>query len=182
MRCFLALSLWLVIWPAFSHPEGEAAPAGVFDCEHPPAGALAAPPPAIAEFSRMECSPRGQFLMAGDGWTWRFPGSFFNLPSLAAYTSEASLLAGEPRHFRSIDVTEVAVGEREQLHQRFVSELPTYGARSAPVRMLKLAVVDDAGNGFEVFMPFENDSKGWVIPCVPDCPPEYVFMMEKFQQ
>lgn len=181
MRGLIVLALWLMVWPALSHQEGETPVAELFDCDHPPAAALNAVPPELADFARLECSPRGQFFMAGDGWTWRFPGSFFDLPSIAAYTPRASQRIGEGRYFRSIEVREIGAEESAQLQQRFTRELATY--RSAPpVRMLHLAIENDAGHRFEVFMTFEGSDKGWVISCVPDCPPEYVFLMERFQQ
>ena len=119
--------------------------------------------------------------MAGEDWTWRFPGSFFDLPSISAYVPRASQALAEPRFFRSVKVHELDADERERQHQRIKREVVTYGAPAVPSRMLQLVFVNDAGHDFEVLMPFENKDKVWVIPCVPDCPPEYAFMMERLQ-
>lgn len=179
MRSIIALMFWLLVGPALAHQEGEAVEAAIFDCEHLPGAAMAAVPPAIAGFARLECSHRGQFLMAGDDWTWRFPGSFFDLPSISAYVPRASQALAEPRYFRSAQVRELDADARERLHKRFKQEVVTYKAPEVPTKTLQLTFVNDAGHDFEVFMPFENKDKVWVITCVPDCPPEYAFMMER---
>jgi hypothetical protein len=179
MRGLIALVLCLVVFPALPHPEGEAPESAMLDCEHLPAGSLTVIPKELAPFARLDCTHRGQMLVSGDGWTWRFPGSYFNLPNVASYAPRASQQTAEPRWFTTMSVRSVDAGEREQLHRRFLQELPTYQASAVPGRMLQVSIVNDAGHEFDVFVPFERDDKGWVISCVPDCPPEYVFMMER---
>lgn len=181
MRSVFALMFCLMVWPASAHQEGEVPLQESFDCDHLPSAAMSAVPLALADFARLECSHRGQFLMAGDDWAWRFPGSFFNLPSIAAYVPRASQALTEARYFRSVEVRELDADERERQHKRLSREVVTYGAQAVPVRMLRLVFVNDAGHDFEVLMPFESKDKAWVITCVPDCPPEYAFMMERLQ-
>ncbi|HUF20448.1 MAG TPA: hypothetical protein VMP00_06805 [Burkholderiales bacterium] len=183
MRTLFALVLCLAAWPVLAHPETSAAePQGSqIDCEHPPESAARALPDALAVFSGLGCNHLGHFMMAAPGWNWRFPGSYFIVPTIPAFTPAASMGQAGLRFFNALSVRELSADEARSRHQQFAGEIPTYSAAGAPRSMLQLTGSNDLGDVFEAYFPFESPDRGWALICDPHCAPEYVFRIDRLE-
>lgn len=183
MRPLIALVLCLVTGTAIGHAEhgSEAAAAAGHDCEHPPANAARALPEAIAGFSALACHPHGgQYLGAGAGWHWRFPGSYFVVPTVPAFSPSAKLGHAGARFFTDMHVRRLTGEAARQRHETIAKSVPTYLPAKPPESILQLTAINDLGHAFDVFFPLESDRRGWAVICTPECAPEYVFIIDRF--
>lgn len=181
---FVRLSLGLVLSLAsvqampHSETEGDAGYA-VIDCEHPAANVATALPPALASPAHLQCTPGFQQIVSNDGWSWRYPGSFFDRPFIPAYAPKLSHGKGGPRFFTGFEAQDLDGAEVSALHERFARELPTYRQQAAPERILKLVAINDLGHALDAYFGFRSEREGWVVLCTPDCAPENFFLIEK---
>ncbi|MGH8679629.1 MAG: hypothetical protein ACREUQ_14930, partial [Burkholderiales bacterium] len=109
MRSFLTLAFGLAIGAAWAHSDSDsaAAPAGnYFDCDHLPDKMLTQLPEPIAAWAKLDCLAVGQVIVERDGWTWKFPGSFFDKPRIFAAAPEESQFSSGMRYFTRISVEE----------------------------------------------------------------------------
>lgn len=184
MRSLFALVFCLAASSVLAHPETSATePQGPhYDCEHPPESAVRALPDVLAAFSSLDCNHLGHFIMAAPGWNWRFPGSYFIVPTIPAFTPAASAGQAGLRFFNTLSVRELSADEMRVRHQQFAGEIPTYSPAGTPRSMLQLRGSNDLGDVFEVYFPFESRDRGWVVICDPRCAPEYVFMINRLTE
>ena len=171
---------WLLLFatslPAFAHSDGQA-PEGLLDCEHPPADFARALPQSLADAATLLCMPAAQMIVARDGWAWRFPGSFFDRPSIPAYTPVES--AGAGRYFTGFKATELSRAEIKSLHESLVKDLVTYTDSAPPERIVKLVAYNDQGYSMDAYFGFKSADEGWVALCAPACAPEFFFLMNR---
>lgn len=180
VRLSLGLLLFLASVPAMPGSESEDGQGyTVIDCEHPAANVATALPVAVASPARIECNPMRQSLVANEGWTWRYPGSYFDRPFIPAYAPQASWGHGGARFFTSFSAVELPEPEIRKQHEKFARELPTYRDKTAPARILKLVATNDLGHELEAWFGFRSGREGWVVICTPDCAPENFFLIEK---
>ncbi|MEO8158784.1 MAG: hypothetical protein ABI648_13385 [Betaproteobacteria bacterium] len=178
IRC-LPLLLVVVCLQAFAHSEKESADAGLVDCEHPPENLAHVLPESIGVAAALICTPSAQMIVAGDGWAWRFPGSFFDRPSIPAFAPIESRSEAGGRYFVDFHTTELSSGEINQLHQLFVKTLVTYPDATPPARVVKLVARNDRGRPMDAYFGFRSPSEGWVALCAPECAPEMFFLMNR---
>ncbi len=180
VRLSLGLLLSLAAVPAMpvSETEGEQGYT-VIDCEQPAANVATALPEAIASPAQIECNPMRQSLVASEGWTWRYPGSYFDRPFIPAYAPQASWGHGGPRFFTGFRTVDLSEPEIRKLHEKFARELPTYPEQAAPARIIKLMATNDLGHELDAYFGFRSERKGWVVLCTPGCAPENLFLIEK---
>lgn len=181
MRTLFALVLCFATCPVLAHPETSAAEPQDprHDCDHPPESAARALPDALAAFASLGCNHLGHFMMAAPGWNWRFPGSYFIVPTIPAFTPAASAGQAGLRFFNTLSVRELSADEARSRHQQFAGEIPTYSPAGAPQSMLQLKGSNDLDDVFEAYFPFESRDRGWAVICDPRCAPEYVFMINR---
>jgi hypothetical protein len=177
MGAVLSLSALL----ACAHSEGEGPDRGMLDCTHPGAEVATALPEAIASPAHLECTPAFQQIVANQGWTWRYPGSYFERPFIPAYAPRSSQGLGGSRFFTGFEARELSPEEIRDQHERFVRTLPTYREASAPARVLKIVATNDLGHELNAFFGFRSDHDGWVVTCTPECAPENLFLIEKVE-
>lgn len=182
MRNILALAIGLAIGAAWAHSDSDnaAAPAGAyFDCNQLPDKALTHLPEPIAAWAKLDCLPVGQVIVERDGWSWRFPGSFFDKPRIFAAAPEESQFFPGMRYFTRITVEELDRPTAQERHQSFRAQFPTYSMENPPSRMLRLVAVNELTHPIEAFFSFDDDAHGWGIVCVPQCAVENVFMISR---
>lgn len=164
---------------AFAHPQGEEAHPSMLDCEHPPKGLVQVLPERVGVPARIECLPTAQSIVAPEGWNWRYPGSFFDRPYIPAYAPIASRQMGGPRFFTGFEAQELSADDARKQHETFTRDVQNYRETAPPVRLVKLVATNDLGHEMDAYFGFRSDREGWVMLCVPQCAPEYMFLMQK---
>jgi hypothetical protein len=182
VRLALGLFLSLAALPAIPHSEteGEAGYA-VIDCEHPAANVATTLPQDISRPAHLQCTPAFQQIVANDGWSWRYPGSFFDRPFIPAYAPKPSRGKVGPRFFTGFETQELAQPDVRAQHEKFAREIPTYRETAAPARILKLVATNDLGHELDAYFGFRSEREGWVVLCAPECAPENLFLIDKIE-
>jgi len=178
LRCLLLLLL-VVAMQVPAHAYAQAPDGGLLDCEHPPKNLARTLPRQIAASATILCMPSAQMIVARDGWAWRFPGSFFDRPSIPAYSPVESRAEAGGRYFTGFKATELSGGEISKLHERFVKTLATYADKKPPARVVKLVARNDQGYSMDAYFGFKSRTEGWVALCAPDCTPEFFFLTNR---
>ena len=173
------LCLCLAAAQALAHSESKATGPALLDCEEPPDSLATALPEQVAKVASVECNPSAQTIVARDGWSWRYPGSFFDRPIIPAYAPMDSRHRGGPRYFTKFTATELTAADARKRHERFAKDLPTYRETAPPVRLVKLVAHNDLGHELDAYFGFRSDGEGWVVLCAPECAPEYLFLMQR---
>jgi hypothetical protein len=176
---WLPLLLLVVALQAFAHSETEAPAAGILDCEHPPKNLKHVLPKLVAKAATVICTPSAQMIVAAEGWIWRFPGSYFDRPSIPAYSPVESRSQASGRYFSGFQATELSGSEIKKLHDTFVKTLVTYPDAQPPARIVKLVARNDHGIPMDTYFGFRSQSEGWVAVCAPDCAPEFFFLINR---
>ncbi|HEX4986370.1 MAG TPA: hypothetical protein VFV71_09940 [Burkholderiales bacterium] len=182
MKRLLCGLLWLglaVSLPVAAHKGDEAAAAGVIDCEHPPAKLARRLPAAVAGPAILVCTPAVQLITAHEGWTWRFPGSYFDRPSIPAYAPLESRGNAGGRYFTGFKADELASTEVAKLHEKFSKTLVTYVQSPPPARVVRLVATNDEGHSLQAYFGFQSKDEGWVALCAPTCEPEFFFLIAR---
>jgi len=175
-RC-LPLLLLVVALQASAHSETEAPVGGILDCEHPPKNLTSVLPNLLAKAATVICTPSAQMIVPGEGWTWRFPGSYFDRPSIPAYSPVESRPQAGGSYFTGFEAKELSDSEIKKLHDTFVKTLVTYPDAQPPARIVKLVAHNDQGLPMDTYFGFRSKSEGWVAVCAPDCAPEFFFLI-----
>jgi hypothetical protein len=173
---------WLLLCTAlqaFAHSESSVPTDGILDCEHPPENMAAALPKAMSSTATILCTPSAQMIVAQEGWAWRFPGSFFDRPSIPAYSPVESRPIAGGRYFIDFKVNELTRAEIKKLHETFTKALVTYTATAPPVRIFKLVARNDQGHSLDAYFGFQSSNEGWVALCAPGCEPEMFFLTNR---
>jgi hypothetical protein len=183
-RALLALAFATTCLGAAAHSEGEhddAGDLGFYDCDHPPANAVRTVPAPLSQWARFECNGAGQRLVAAQHWQWRFPASWTTRPDLPAWTPAASFVLPGPKHFVKLEVFELDAAELDAAHERLLRDSLTYRfhVETRPRAMFRLAALNSLGHDMDVFFPVVSDDRLWAVPCVPDCRPEFAFIIER---
>ena len=177
-RC-LPLLLLVVALQAFAHFEADGPAGGILDCEHPPKDLNHTLPKQVAQAAAVTCTPSAQMIVANEGWVWRYPGSFFDRPSIPAYSPIESRPEAGGRYFIGFKATELTPGEIKKLHDSFTKTLATYADKTAPSRIVKLVARNDHGHSLDAYFGFKSASEGWVAVCAPACAPEFFFLINR---
>jgi hypothetical protein len=177
LRC-LPLLLLAATLQAFAHSDAQA-PGGLLDCEHPPKNLASTLPREVADAATVVCMPSAQMIVAREGWSWRFPGSFFDRPSIPAYSPAGSRSDAGGRYFTDFAATELTASEVRELHARFSRTLATYTDKAPPARIVKLVAGNDQGYAIDAYFGFRSTSEGWIALCAPDCAAELFFMINR---
>jgi len=178
IRC-LPLLLLVVALQAFAHSEADTGAGGLLDCEHPPKDLASTLPKQIAAMATVLCTPSAQMIVARDGWVWRFPGSFFDRPSIPAFSPVESRPEAGGRYFTGFKATELSGDEIRKLHETFAKTLATYTDAAPPARVVKLVARNDQGYPMDAYFGFKSQSEGWVALCAPNCAPEFFFLTNR---
>jgi hypothetical protein len=171
--------LWLAAAQALAQSEVAATGPALLDFEHPPQALVKMLPEQVAQVARVECSPSAQTIVAHDGWSWRYPGTYLSRPSIPAELPLDSRDREGSRYFTEFTATELTAADAIKHHETFVKNLPTYWETAPPARLVKLVAHNDLGHKFDAYFGFRSDGEGWVALCAPECAPEYVFLMKK---
>jgi hypothetical protein len=159
MRC-LPLLLFVVALQAYAHSDAQAPAEGLLDCEHPPQDLASTLPKQIAATTTILCTPSAQMIVAREGWVWRFPGSFFDRPSIPAFSPVESRPTAGGRYFTGFKATELSGGEVRKLHDTFAKTLVTYTDAAPPARVVKLVARNDQGHPMDAYFGFKSESEG----------------------
>lgn len=166
---------------ALAHSESAGSSDGFLDCEHPPKNIARKLPKDIAVTATIVCTPGAQLISANDGWTWRFPASYFDRPSIPAYAPVLSRGQASGRYFTGFKASPLSKVEIDRLHARFTGSLATYADRKSPERVVMLTAKNDLGHSVQAYFGFDSKDDGWVAVCTPDCAPEYFFLINRQQ-
>lgn len=185
LKCIIAALLAGTAALAWAHQEGaesnSADQPGGYDCEHPPADAVTELPGLLGTVGRMGCLPAGPGVLAGSGWSWRYTGSFFDLPTIPAYAHDEAAGLQPPFYFTRLSARELsgaAVAERNEQLQQMVE---TYRPQRLPDRMVAFDATNNYGQSFSAYLAMETDTNGWLVVCTPKCRPDYVILVNKLQ-
>jgi hypothetical protein len=175
----LPLLLLVVALQALAHGDEDASEGSLLDCEHPPKDLAQTLPKQLASAATILCTPSTQMIVAPDGWAWRFPGSFFDRPSIPAFAPVESRSTAGGRYFTGFKATDLSGGEVRALHERLAKTLATYTDSEPPARIVKLVARNDQGFPMDAYFGFKTPSEGWVALCAPDCAPEFFFLIKR---
>ena len=175
----LPLLLLVVALQALADSEAQVPAGGLLDCEHPPKNLARTLPKQIAAMATILCMPAAQMIVARDGWVWRFPGSYFDRPSIPAYSPVESRADAGGRYFTGFKAKELSGGEIRKLHETFAKTLATYVHTTPPARVVKLVARNDQGFLMDAYFGFKSRTEGWVALCAPDCTPEFFFLTKR---
>ncbi len=106
----------------------------LLDCEHPPQSLVKMLPEAVAKVASVECNPSVQTIVARDGWSWCYPGSFFDRPIIPAYAPMDSRQTGGPRYFTEFKATELSAADASKRQELFAGFAPMAEAGSCCAR------------------------------------------------
>ena len=166
---------------AHAHQDEVANPVGGYDCEHPPADAVMDLPGLLGTVGRLVCLPAGPGILANQGWTWRFTGSFFELPSIPAHAHVDSAGMTPPFYFTALSARELSAGEAARVSDDLAKEVETYRPAGSLAGMTVFDATNNYGRSITVFMPMESEDNGWLIVCTPQCRSDYVIIVSKLQ-
>lgn len=178
IRPLLAAVLCLAAVSAGAHPEEQGAKYALIDCDHPAPQLATALPEALAGRAMLECTPAFHQIVAGEGWIWRYPGSYFARPFIPAYAPLPSQGMGGVRYFTAFEATELSPSEIDREHERFRS-IVTYRQEQPPARILKVVATNDLGHALDAYFGFRSEREGWAVICTPECAPNDLFVIEK---
>ncbi|MCW5627174.1 MAG: hypothetical protein KIT73_20825 [Burkholderiales bacterium] len=186
MRVFpsiAVLAIGSMFHPLIVHAHGgaEHEAVDVMNCAKPPESALRTLPPPLPEFARLECSIRGQFLMAADGWTWRYPASWFDRPLAPAWTPDVSRQDADAKYFVELSVETLSGDAVAAPYARLKAAVPAYGGayETPPPKLYRVSAENNLGHDMEFWFPEHGPGQMWAILCAPDCRPEFAFMIHK---
>ncbi len=183
-RAVTAMFVTLAACYAFfvhAHQDGAPASTGGYDCEHPPADAVTDLPGLLGTVGRFACLPAGPGILANQGWTWRYTGSFFELPTIPAHAHVDSAGMAPPFYFTQLSSRDLSASEAAQVSDKLRSEVETYRPGSSLVGMTVVDAINNYGRSITVFMPMQSNDNGWLIVCTPQCRPDYVIIVSKLQ-
>jgi len=152
-----------------------------YDCEHPPADAVTELPGIIGSIGRLACLPPGPAILANQGWTWRYPGSFFDLPQIPAYAHEDSMGIAPPFYFTKLSTRELSADDAARRSDELKQQVETYRPKTAPVKMTIADATNNHGKSITVYAVMESETNGWLVVCTPQCRLDYVILVNKLQ-
>jgi len=166
---------------AFAHESDQPKPVDYLNCEHPPGNALLALPAPIDQWAHIACSGKGQALVAAPGWQWRYPNSWFDRPIAPAWAPAASLEEPGAKYFIELTLSVLEGDAAAEQHARLARAVPAYAAalEAAPVKIYRLSAENNLGHEMDLWFPQKSSEDFWAILCVPECRPDYAFIIEK---
>ena len=164
-----------------AHQEEVAGAARGYDCEHPPADAITDLPGLLGAVGRLVCLPAGSGILANQGWTWRYTGSFFDLPNIPAYAHEDSAGMEPPFYFTELSARDLSAGEAARVSEKLRNEVETYRPGSSLAGMTIVDAINNHGRSITVYMPMQSQNDGWLIVCTPRCRADYVIIISKLE-
>lgn len=188
-RCLRAIGLAVLVATSgtvLAHSEGEPGEeSGVasmlMDCEHPPEDAVTSLPSPLDTWARIDCVQYGQKLVAAQGWHWRYPGSWTVRAEAPAWSPDASRRTPGAKYFRTVTIEPLDGDAIARAHARLTTDSVMYRdyITAPPARMYRVVAENNLGHDMEVFVPEETPDRLWAFLCVPECRPEYSFMIER---
>jgi hypothetical protein len=166
---------------AYAHQDDSANPVAAYDCEHPPADALTDLPGLLGAVGRLACLPAGPAILANTGWSWRYTGSFFELPMIAAHAHVDSAGMRPPFYFTELSARTLSLGEAARLSDDLAKKVETYRPEGSLAGMTVVDAINNHGRSISVFMPMQSQDDGWLIVCTPQCRSDYVIMISKLR-
>jgi hypothetical protein len=160
--------------------ETQTAPSG-FDCEHPPGDAIQELPGLLGTVGRLACLPAGPGILANNGWSWHYSGSFFNVPMIVAYAHSDSAAKLPPFYFTKLSARELTAGEATVRSEELQKEVDTYRPKGTVEQMTVVDATNNYGHTINVFLAMESQEKGWLLVCTPRCELDYVIVIDKLQ-
>lgn len=181
--CVIAIASVAWVPMAIAHGEhGADAHMAVeyLDCQNPPKNLIGELPEPLSRWARIECAPRGQRIVAGQGKLWRYPGSWFDRPLIPAWGPDESGSIPGAKYFIRLELQPVAAAEVTAMHQRLAKSVVTYADAftSPPQTMYRLFAENNLGHEMEVYFSERAPDDLWAIMCTPNCRPDYAFMMQ----
>ncbi|UCH49892.1 MAG: hypothetical protein JSU95_09105 [Betaproteobacteria bacterium] len=168
-------------WFVQAHQEEVTEATTAYDCEHPPADAITVLPGLLGAVGRLACLPAGPGILANQGWTWRYTGSFFELPMIPAHAHEDSTGMVPPFYFTELSARELSADEAARVSDDLVKVVETYRPGSSLASMTVVDAINNYGRSITVFMPMHTEEKGWLIVCTPKCRSDYVIIVSKLR-
>ena len=166
---------------ALAHQDGAVVETDQLDCEHPPEGAITELPGLLGVTGRIVCMPGGQTIIASETWSWRYTGSFFNMPNVPAFAHADSQGKGPPYFFRDVGVEKLSAEEASKRSAELEQQLVTYRPETSLAEMSIVKAENNHGDVTRIFMAMESEKNGWAIVCTPECQPDYVILINKLE-
>ena len=182
MKRVIALLFACAAALAYAHQDETQAPQQRgYDCEHPPADAISVLPGLMGEIGRLTCLPAGQAIVASGQWTWRYTGSFFDMPTVPAHAHNEAMGLMPPFYFKEISVRELGVEQAAARSKTLAEQIATYRPEGELAGMTLVDAVNNYGHTIEMILTKESDNKGWLLVCTPECRADYVIILERRQ-
>ncbi len=182
MKNLIAILLAGVTALAQAHQGDSEAPRTTYDCEHPPADSVGEIPGILGVAGRMFCLPAGPAIHADGSWSWRYTGSFFDVPTIPGYAHVDSASMLPPFYFTELSVQELSLDEAARRSEQLARKVETYRPAGEIERMETIDAVNNYGRKITIHVAMESENNGWVLVCTPDCQPNYVILIEKRQR
>ena len=162
--------------------EGGQGSMNVYDCEHPPADAVSTLPELLGRIGQLVCMPTGPAILANKGWSWRYTGSFFDLPTIPGYAHKDSLGLPPPFYFTKLSTQELNAADAAERSKQLQEQLENYRPKNAPVEMSVTNATNNYGKTITIYAAMESADNGWVVVCAPQCRLDYVILVNKRQR
>lgn len=182
LKYVVGLMLVCVATLAQAHEGGAGASISGYDCEHPPGDAVSTLPGLLGRIGQLVCMPTGPAILANKGWSWRYTGSFFDLPTIPGYAHEDSLGIPPPFYFTRLSTQELNAADAAERSRQLQEQLETYQPKHAPVEMSATDATNNYGKRITIYAAMESADNGWLVVCAPQCRPDYVILVNKRQR
>jgi len=187
-RLLVAASCLIVLAPTWAHQDDavESVPP-IMDCDHPPKEAVSALPEPVGQWAQLDCRPSGQLLIQGQGWVWRYPGSWTDQVYVPAWMTGDSSAEGGGRYFKTASVVRLEGADAARLHDRFARELIAHEVHAGgegkpkPSTVYTVVAVNDLGHQVQLNFLYRSDADIWGVACSGECKSENVFHVYRSQ-
>ena len=182
MKWIIALLLSGVTVFGYAHQDEANNAASGYDCEHPPADAVTDLPGLLGTVGRLVCLPGGPGIVANEGWSWRYTGSYFDVPMIVGYAHQDSAGMAPPFFFTQLSAQELTADEAARHSEDLAKAVETYRPEGSPSAMSVIEATNNYGLGIKAFLAMQSETNGWLIVCTPECRPDYVILINKLQR
>ena len=182
MKAITAFFLLGLAVLAQAHPGEEQAAQTMYDCEHPPADAVNELSGLLGRIGQFVCMPTGPAILANKGWSWRYTGSFFDLPTIPGYAHKDSMGLPPPFYFTKISTQELDAADAAERSKQLREQLENYRPKNPPVEMSVTDATNNYGKSITIYTAMESADNGWVVVCAPQCRLDYVILVNRRQR
>ena len=168
-----------VAYSVCAHPGDENSIVTNFDCDKSYPNMIDALPSPLREFAALKCFGNGQVIMTKSNWSWRYSGSFFDIPRIPASAHDEMAAIPPPYYFSNIKVGEIRPENVSRYLDKLMADIVTFKPQLEITKLYDVELTNNHESIIRLFIALEIKGNGWLLVCNPDCRPEYVILFEE---